>query len=990
MAGSPIDNYRGGRDHYDFPTPATKRPCLEEGYAQFPGRNVLPLPHSAETELVDQYVENDDPQALDELWATFSQGLNDTGTTFTTDQPLVDLGIIGNGFCNAMTSFVSNERGFEFTEFESLLGPPQPIATCDSWSSTGNSEQCFPTASTQNELCFGMSQISDIPISAYQTNIMNFDSIEIPLSFARPDRLFQIGKDLAFGEVNDRTAKILSNIGLEEHMNFQIYCKTINKRAARNKKTGRKPGANELQYVMNVVIYGPEDLCDPVGDYLTQCNICLQTPLLCDRDVPYQNPQILCRSTEVVLTSTLLYSRPEPEVEKLVSSDGLFSHLSNSDDHLTLTEAPDAIITPLYTHQKKGLTFMMKREAGRHYDSSQDDLWVKEADEFGHMIYTNTITEMSQSHEPLEAKGGLLADQMGLGKSLTMISLIALNTCTATGVVFTERGLLQRLKSTLMVVPYSLLETWNTQLKRHLRPNSLSWIRFHGSQKRKTLSLGQFDIVMTTFETLASEQKKHLDPKYTKDTLFSFFWHRIVLDEGKLFSRADGNCADDTAHTIRNRATAIARASSAIKATSRWAITGTPIQNRVTDFASLLEFLQISPFSNPKTFDKEITKPWLKSEDRDVTRLKKLVRCISLCRTKAIINLPKRQDFIRNLKFSPEEQEMYDKAKEGTIKKLDLALSSNPLQPGQYLNALQWLNELRLLCNHGLAHARRDPSKAVEADPLQAWNKTTAKDAFRTLICSGEASCSVCLDILRDSIGGGGNTDVPKPHLFKCLTLVCGFCSKSSSKSQPGLTCSHNPPCKSFEVAWSQEPISASDAQEQLPQLLPQHVSTKLKTLLEDLKACPEDEKSVVFSYWTFTLDLVESLLRQASISYTRIDGRYSGAKREEAIQMFQTDDTIKVILVSITCGGAGLDLTAASVAYLLEPQWNPMMEEQALCRIHRLGQRKEVKTVRYRIKGSFEERVVATQELKEGIAAEAFGSEVRGDVLTSMRKLQA
>jgi hypothetical protein len=50
------------------------------------------------------------------------------------------------------------------------------------------------------------------------------------------------------------------------------------------------------------------------------------------------------------------------------------------------------------------------------------------------------------------------------------------------------------------------------------------------------------------------------------------------------------------------------------------------------------------------------------------------------------------------------------------------------------------------------------------------------------------------------------------------------------------------------------------------------------------------------------------------------------------------------------------LDLTAASVAYLLEPQWNPMMEEQALCRIHRLGQHKEVKTIRYRIKGSFEE----------------------------------
>lgn len=104
------------------------------------------------------------------------------------------------------------------------------------------------------------------------------------------------------------------------------------------------------------------------------------------------------------------------------------------------------------------------------------------------------------------------------------------------------------------------------------------------------------------------------------------------------------------------------------------------------------------------------------------------------------------------------------------------------------------------------------------------------------------------------------------------------------------------------------------------------------------------------------------------------------------------------------------LDLTAASVAYLLEPQWNPMMEEQALCRIHRLGQRKEVKTIRYRIRGSFEEvrflvqllifncrtkvltlsqKVVATQELKKEIAAEAFSTETRRNPLDNSKRLQ-
>jgi len=56
-------------------------------------------------------------------------------------------------------------------------------------------------------------------------------------------------------------------------------------------------------------------------------------------------------------------------------------------------------------------------------------------------------------------------------------------------------------------------------------------MRFHGPQKRKTLSFSTYDIVITTYETLVSQQKKHKDPKYG-DTLFSFAWHRIVLDEG--------------------------------------------------------------------------------------------------------------------------------------------------------------------------------------------------------------------------------------------------------------------------------------------------------------------------------------------------------------------------------------------------------------------------------------------------------------------------
>jgi len=133
---------------------------------------------------------------------------------------------------------------------------------------------------------------------------------------------------------------------------------------------------------------------------------------------------------------------------------------------------------------------------------------------------------------------------------------------------------------------------------------------------------------------------------------------------------------------------------------------------------------------------------------------------------------------------------------------------------------------------------------------------------------------------------------------------------------------------------------------------------------------------SVVFSYWTLTLDFAEQALDSASISYTRLDGKMSSEKRTSNIRQFQCDPNIQVILVSITCGGAGLDLTAASRAYLLEPQWNPMIEEQAMCRIYRMGQKRDVVTIRYRIRDSFEENVVAIQDRKKDLASLTFSKE--------------
>lgn len=94
-----------------------------------------------------------------------------------------------------------------------------------------------------------------------------------------------------------------------------------------------------------------------------------------------------------------------------------------------------------------------------------------------------------------------------------------------------------------------------------------------------------------------------------------------------------------------------------------------------------------------------------------------------------------------------------------------------------------------------------------------------------------------------------------------------------------------------------------------------------------------------------------------------------SRTKRNAVLDAFATDPTIRVILVSISCGGQGLDLTAANHTFLLEPQWNPMLEEQAMARVHRLGQTKAVTLVRFVVKDTWEEKIVAVQRQKSFLA---------------------
>jgi superfamily II DNA or RNA helicase len=149
--------------------------------------------------------------------------------------------------------------------------------------------------------------------------------------------------------------------------------------------------------------------------------------------------------------------------------------------------------------------------------------------------------------------------------------------------------------------------------------------------------------------------------------------------------------------------------------------------------------------------------------------------------------------------------------------------------------------------------------------------------------------------------------------------------------------------------------------------------SSKVEALVDALSdAAADGHKALVFSQWTSLLDLVEPHLAEAGIAFNRLDG--STVDRAGVVNEFQEDGGPPVMLLSLKAGGTGLNLTAADHVFLLDPWWNPAVEDQAADRAHRIGQDKPVFVYRLVAKDTVEEKILALQEKKRLVAEAALG----------------
>ncbi|KAL7958743.1 SNF2 family N-terminal domain-containing protein [Trichoderma compactum] len=707
---------------------------------------------------------------------------------------------------------------------------------------------------------------------------------------------------------------------------------------------------------LKVTLFGPVSLFEEVGSFFEDHNLFLQDPVNCSRNILYRNPHKLSfDSSPALWTSDLdkehsnfaLVEATQPRPELI---DAL-----NSQEDLVETKQPGSIRSVMKRHQLQALTFMLQREQGWAWDGRRADLWEFFSESTG-SYFVNRVSDAVQTESPQQFYGGIIADPMGLGKTLSMISLVASDLLVDRNDPSSITGANAEESSgrTLIVVPPPLLDSWEEQLKQHVFPNSIPWRRHHGKSRLTNDSdLEESLVVLTTYHTISSEWKGSSDQQ--PSFLFNTRWRRIILDE---------------AHFIRNSDSRMARAICSINSVSRWAVTGTPIQNRLGDLTALLKFLQVYPYSEEHKFNADISHLWkIGKIDEAVKRLKRLAGCILLRRPKTVIQLPPRHDFQHFVELAQAERDLYQAFKMHTLSHLEQALSANGKfkKTHSYANMLQRIEAMRMVCNLGLYYKMRYDLETYNEQTSQNWT-AVAQQMFNIRRGISSIQCRLCYCPADSTESTFFEAGPPAMSTFsQCLEFVCSSCISTRSHPVVFKSCSHEIICPFANI--STDIFETDDVPNLTMSQLSDGLPTKISMLISDLQNQPHDVKCVVFSSWRTTLEIIEVVLKHACIPCLRFDGKVAQKDRHAVIERFRKDPTIRVLLVTLSCGAVGLTLTEASRAYLMEPHWNPTLEDQALARIHRIGQTKEVNTIRFIVRDSFEERVVELQKSKTDLA---------------------
>ena len=405
---------------------------------------------------------------------------------------------------------------------------------------------------------------------------------------------------------------------------------------------------------------------------------------------------------------------------------------------------------------------------------------------------------------------GILADEMGLGKTIQALTMILSAPSETTSMV---------------ICPKTLLYNWAAEIEKFHTNIPFAIVEGTKAERAELLQSANIRLFIISYSMVLSDL----------NTLKEMDFQWIVLDE---------------AQNIKNVSAQRTSAIKKLKSRHRLALSGTPIENRITELWSIMDFLNPGYLGNLKRFKTN----FLSSDDEHQAQqgLHRAVSPFLLRRVKkeVLMELPDKQEQVSWCKMSPLQEKLYLQIIDTVQKKL---LPDNPEQM-TYVHILAALTKLRQVCNH--------------------------------------------------------------PHLAN------------------------------------------SDI---LPDL---EISAKLEMLVELVQdAIAGGHKVLVFSQFVQMLSIMKRTFNALDIPYSYLDGHTKD--RQTPIKEFETNDNIRLFLISLKTGGTGLNLTAADTVILYDPWWNPMVENQAIDRTHRLGQTRKVQVFRLITKNTVEEKILSLQKSK-------------------------
>ncbi|MGP7817371.1 SNF2 helicase associated domain-containing protein [Niallia sp. 01092] len=404
--------------------------------------------------------------------------------------------------------------------------------------------------------------------------------------------------------------------------------------------------------------------------------------------------------------------------------------------------------------------------------------------------------------------GGVLADDMGLGKTLQSIALL-----------LSDKEKQKEKKPALIVAPASLVYNWKNELKK-FAPSLKTEIMIGSPTERKELfrRSAVADVWITSYPTLRQDMEEYVDRDF----------HTLILDE---------------AQVVKNYATKTAKAVSSIQAETRFALSGTPIENSLDELWSIFQIVMPDFFPNQKKFRElspekvaSMIKPFL------LRRMKKDV----------LKELPDKIETLHVSELTKHQKEHYLAYLEKMKEETEESLKGEGFQKSR-MKILAGLTRLRQLCCH--------------------------------------------------------------PSLF--LETYNGD-------------------------------------------------SGKLKQLVEIVvNAVENGRRLLIFSQFTSMLDIISRSLEKEGLSFFRLDGQTSSKERIELVERYNKKETA-IFLISLKAGNTGLNLTEADTVILYDLWWNPAVEEQAIGRAHRMGQKNVVQVIRLITKGTIEEKMHELQQTKK------------------------